>query len=217
MMNTKKFITIGLMSMLILTGCANQQVSTSSELIASTTTPTTLPTETPTVNEPPIADKEAEALVAKEAESKEPDEKQKDQEAIKNIISLGDLIGKKQTDVINILGKADESKNLEDTDILLADYYKQTVLEQVVKLEIVYNDDKGEVNFVGMTCVKTDHTEEFVEAFSAELTAQFGESSIEKITNIRGTRRRQWQNGMLTYVLSYVDDTVMFNIYPTDQ
>ena len=205
------------MGMLILTGCANQQVPTSSELIASTTTPTTVPTETLTVNEPPIADKETEALVAKEAETKEPDEKQKNQEAIKNIISLGDLIGKKQTDVINILGKAEESKNLEDTNILLADYYKQTVLEQIVKLEIVYNDDKGEVNFVGMTCVKTDDTEEFVEAFSAELTAQFGESSIEKITNKRGTRRRQWQNGMLTYVLSYVDDTVTFNIYPTDK
>lgn len=203
------------MGMLILTGCAKQQVPASSEQATSTIAPTTTPTTVPT--ETPVDDKQTETLETKDTETKQLDEKQKNQEAIKNIISLGELIGKKQTDVSSRLGKAEESKNLEDTNILLADYYKQTVLEQVVKLEIVYNDDKGEVNFVGMTCVKTDHTQEFVEAFSAELTAQFGESSIEKITNKRGTRRRQWQNGTLTYVLSYVDDTVMFNIYPTDK
>ena len=154
--------------------------------------------------------------MAQEAEAKVAEEQQKNNDAVKKIVGLGELVGKKQADVINVLGKAEESKTLEDTGILLADYYKQTILEQAVKIEIVYNDDKGEVNFVNMTCKQTDDVETFVEVLSAELTAQFGESSIEKITNVRGTKRRQWQDSVLTYVVSYVEETVTFDIYPTD-
>lgn len=139
------------------------------------------------------------------------------QKLIKELIGLGNLMGKKQADVIALLGKAEETKNLEDTNILLADYYTQTILEEAVKIEVVYNDDKGEVNFINMTCKQADDVNSFVEAFINELTEEFGESSIEKITNVRGTRRREWQGNGMTYVLSYLEDTVTLDMYLTDK
>ncbi|WP_193763567.1 hypothetical protein [Cellulosilyticum lentocellum] len=232
-MNTKKFIVVGLISMLALTGCFNQNAPANSEAVE----PTTQAVETKSLGEQEakeaeeaevkaaaeVAEKEAEAKAAAEVAEKEAEAKaaaevvEKNQSAIKDLIALGKLIGKKQADVINLLGKAESTENLEDTNILLADYYKQTILDQAVKVEIVYNDNKGEVNFINMTCKQTDDVEAFVEAIAKELTTEFGESSIEKITNVRGTRRRQWQDSTLTYVLSYVEDTVTFDMYSTDK
>ncbi len=220
MMNTKKFIVVGLISMLALTGCFNQNAPANSEAVE----PTTQAVETKSLGEQEAKEaEEAEVKAAAEVAEKEAEAKavaevvEKNQSAIKDLIALGKLIGKKQADVINLLGKAESTENLEDTNILLADYYKQTILDQAVKVEIVYNDNKGEVNFINMTCKQTDDVEAFVEAIAKELTAEFGESSIEKITNVRGTRRRQWQDSTLTYVLSYVEDTVTFDMYSTDK
>ena len=141
MMNIKKFIAIGLISILTLTGCFNQQGQEENTSV----TPTTASAEVQSTQEQEIATKEAEAkaeaIVAQEAEAKVAEEQQKNNDAVKKIVGLGELVGKKQADVINVLGKAEESKTLEDTGILLADYYKQTILEQAVKIEIVYNDD----------------------------------------------------------------------------
>lgn len=220
MMNTKKFIVVGLISMLALTGCFNQKAPANSEAVE----PTTQAVETKSLGEQEAKEaEEAEVKAAAEVAEKEAEAKaaaevvEKNQSAIKDLIALGKLIGKKQADVINLLGKAESTENLEDTNILLADYYKQTILDQAVKVEIVYNDNKGEVNFINMTCKQTDDVEAFVEAIAKELTTEFGESSIEKITNVRGTRRRQWQDSTLTYVLSYVEDTVTFDMYSTDK
>ncbi len=217
MMNTKKFIVVGLISMLALTGCFNQNAPANGEAVE----PTTQAVETKSLGEQEAEEAEVKAaaeVAEKEAEAKAVAEVvEKNQSAIKDLIALGKLIGKKQADVINLLGKAESTENLEDTNILLADYYKQTILDQAVKVEIVYNDNKGEVNFINMTCKQTDDVEAFVEAIAKELTAEFGESSIEKITNVRGTRRRQWQDSTLTYVLSYVEDTVTFDMYSTDK
>ena len=220
MMNTKKFIVVGLISMLALTGCFNQNAPANSEAVE----PTTQAVETKSLGEQEAKEaEEAEVKAAAEVAEKEAEAKavaevvEKNQSAIKDLIALGKLIGKKQADVINLLGKAESTENLEDTNILLADYYKQTILDQAVKVEIVYNDNKGEVNFINMTCKQTDDVEAFVEAIAKELTTEFGESSIEKITNVRGTRRRQWQDSTLTYVLSYVEDTVTFDMYSTDK
>lgn len=219
-MNTKKFIVVGLISMLALTGCFNQNAPANSEAVE----PTTQAVETKSLGEQEAKEaEEAEVKAAAEVAEKEAEAKaaaevvEKNQSAIKDLIALGKLIGKKQADVINLLGKAESTENLEDTNILLADYYKQTILDQAVKVEIVYNDNKGEVNFINMTCKQTDDVEAFVEAIAKELTTEFGESSIEKITNVRGTRRRQWQDSTLTYVLSYVEDTVTFDMYSTDK
>lgn len=220
MMNTKKFIVVGLISMLALTGCFNQNAPANSEAVE----PTTQAVETKSLGEQEAKEaEEAEVKAAAEVAEKEAEAKaaaevvEKNQSAIKDLIALGKLIGKKQADVINLLGKAESTENLEDTNILLADYYKQTILDQAVKVEIVYNDNKGEVNFINMTCKQTDDVEAFVEAIAKELTTEFGESSIEKITNVRGTRKRQWQDSTLTYVLSYVEDTVTFDMYSTDK
>ncbi len=213
MMNTKKFVALGLISMFTFTGCFNQNSPVDSKGVE----PITSPAVTKSVEEESVAVKEVEDKAEVEAETTTKEAEVKNQTAIKDFIALGQLMGKKQADVIALMGKAEETKNLENTNILLADYYTQTILEQTVRIEIVYNDDKGEVNFINMTCKQTDDVEGFVEAFAKELTAEFGESSIEKITNVRGTKRRQWQDSTLTYVLSYVEDTVTLDMYLTDK
>lgn len=217
MMKTKKFIAIGLISLFTLTGCFNQNQSVSSKQVDGAAAPAMTKIEEDksveaekSADQPEVATKMAEEDTQKEAEVD-------DQKLIKELIALGELMGKKQADVAALMGKAEETKHLEDTDILLADYYTQTILKQTVKIEIVYNDDKGEVNFVNMTCKQADDVNSFVEAFAKELTAEFGESSIEKITNVRGTRRREWQGNGMTYVLSYLEDTVTLDMYLTDK
>lgn len=217
MMNTKKFIIIGVIGLSTLTGCFGQNQSAQSDQAGVAVAANAKSIESDQAVElGQIADQEELEEQAVNEEAQE-EVQVDDQKRIKELIALGELMGKKQTDVAALLGKAEKTKNLEDTNILLADYYTQTILKQNVTVEVVYNDDKGEVNYITMTCKQADNVDSFVEAFINELTAEFGESSIEKITNVRGTRRREWQGNGLTYVLSYLEDTVTLDMYLTDK
>ncbi len=216
-MKNKKIILVSLISLSVLVGCQNQTTPTSSNAEVKTELSVDSAIKEQTEKAARLA-RELELQEKQEAQKKaEEDKKAEEGSEIKQLIDLGGLIGKKQADVESVLGKPEETTYLEKTKILLADYFKLTVLEQITKIEVVYDDEKGAVNFVSMTCIQADDEEAFIKYMTDELTTRYGESSIEKIIDKKGTRKRYWYDENLTYALSYFENNIYFDIFETDK
>lgn len=207
-MNTKKFIAIGLMSLMVLVGCntTNETMSNGARMASSAQESL----EAGSV-EARMIDTEAvaEPEVNPAAELKEAAEMQ--------VTTLASLIGKSSTEARAILGEPSSSKNLENTDILLVDYYKLEYLGEIAKVEVIYNDDKKQVNFVSFTILKADNIDNTKENLIATLTDLYGESSIERIVDKKGKRNLNWTDGTLIYDLKYFESNISLDIYEADK
>ena len=135
-------------------------------------------------------------------------------EEVKSILNLKLLMGEKSDKVRDVLGTPKESENLEETQILLSDKFVKEVVGQKVSVEVVYDDAEGKANFINIKCVKTDNVKSFIAKFESELVQKFGEGSIEKTIDVRGTKRKEWEDETLTYALSYIENDVTLDIYP---
>ncbi len=209
MRKIRGIIAVGLIGLIMLTGCASNDVETlqgnsinsdagqdnSAEKIANTPVP--------------IASDEADK--AKDEANKNA---AKVDEEVKTIIDLNVLVGQKSDKVREVLGTPKESQKLEETEILLSDKFVKEVTGQKLGVEVVYDDEEGKVNFINIKCVKTDNVASFVAKFESELVKTFGEGSIEKIIDVRGTKRKEWNDETLTYVLSHIENDVTLDIYP---
>lgn len=215
-MNIKKFIVIGLMSVMTLVGCTTTQetVSNEVELAASGTVQTQELVSEP-VAEAKLGQESEVQSVAELTQATSLEESKK--AAVERVQILASLIGKNAEEVHAIMGEPTSSKNLEETDILLVNYYKIEFLGETAKVEIIFNDDKQVVNYVSFTILSADDIEATKETFASALTDLYGESSIERIENVKGKRNRNWADETLAYQLRYFENNIALNIYELDQ
>lgn len=215
-MNMKKFIAIGLISLTALVGCTitKETVSNEVERAASGNVQTQELLAEPAAK----ADEEVGTQVAAEVAEPEADPVE---EGIKTVTeevqTLASLIGKTSDEVNAILGEPSTTKNLENTDILLVNYYKVDFLGETAKIEVIFNDDKQVVNYVSFTILSADDIEGTKETFASALTDLYGESSIERIENVKGKRNRNWKDETLAYQLRYFENNIALNIYELDK
>lgn len=216
-MNMKKFIIIGLMSVMTLVGCTTTQETVSDKVEHAAASGTVQTQEL--VSEPV-----AEAKLGEEAQAQSVDEltqvsslEESKKIATERVQILASLIGKNAEEVHAIMGEPTSSKNLEDTDILLVNYYKIDFLGETAKVEVIFNDDKQVVNYVSFTILSADDIEATKETFASALTDLYGDSSIERIENVKGKRNRNWADATLAYQLRYFENNIALNIYELDQ
>lgn len=208
-MNMKKFIAIGLISLTALVGCTTTKETVSSEVEKASSE--NIQTQE-LMSEPVAEEVEARAAVA-EVDPVEESKKL----AREEIQTLASLIGKTSDEVDAILGEPSTSKNLEDTDILLVKYYKVDFLGETAKVEVIFNDDKQVVNYVSFTILSANDIEGTKENFASALTELYGESSIERIENVKGKKNRNWKDEILAYQLRYFENNIALNIYELDK
>lgn len=215
-MNIKKFIVIGLMSVMTLVGCTTTQETVSNEVerAASGTVQTQELVSEP-VAEAKLGQESEVQSVAELTQATSLEESKK--AAVERVQILASLIGKNAEEVHAIMGEPTSSKNLEETDILLVNYYKIEFLGETAKVEIIFNDDKQVVNYVSFTILSADDIEATKETFASALTDLYGESSIERIENVKGKRNRNWADETLAYQLRYFENNIALNIYELDQ
>lgn len=215
-MNMKKFIVIGLMSVMTLVGCTTTQETVSNEVgrAASGTVQTQELVSEP-VAEAKLGQESEVQSVAELTQATSLEESKK--AAVERVQILASLIGKNAEEVHAIMGEPTSSKNLEETDILLVNYYKIEFLGETAKVEIIFNDDKQVVNYVSFTILSADDIEATKENFASALTDLYGESSIERIENVKGKRNRNWADETLAYQLRYFENNIALNIYELDQ
>lgn len=213
-MNMKKFIAIGLISLTALVGCTTTKETVSNEVEKASSENI----QTQELMSEPVA----EAKLGEEVETRtavaevDPVEESK-KLATEEIQTLASLIGKTSDEVDAILGEPSSSKNLEDTDILLVKYYKVDFLGETAKVEVIFNDDKQVVNYVSFTILSANDIEGTKENFASALTELYGESSIERIENVKGKRNRNWKDETLAYQLRYFENNIALNIYELDK
>lgn len=217
-MNMKKFIAIGLISLTALVGCTTTQETVSNEVEKASSENI----QTQELMSEPVAEaklgEEVEARAAVEATEPEVDlVAESKKTTTEEIQTLASLIGKTSEEVDMILGEPATTKNLEDTDILLVKYYKVDFLGETAKVEVIFNDDKQVVNYVSFTILSADDIEGTKENFASALTELYGESSIERIENVKGKRNRNWKDETLAYQLRYFENNIALNIYELDK
>lgn len=217
-MNMKKFITIGLISLTALVGCTTTQETVSNEVEKASSENI----QTQELMSEPVAEakleEEVKARAAVEAAEPEVDPVAESKKTTtEEIQTLASLIGKTSEEVDTILGEPATTKNLEDTDILLVKYYKVDFLGETAKVEVIFNDDKQVVNYVSFTILSADDIEGTKENFASALTELYGESSIERIENVKGKRNRNWKDETLAYQLRYFENNIALNIYELDK
>ena len=214
-MNMKKFIVIGLISVMTLVGCTTSQEAVSSEVEQSTSGTV----ETQEVVSEPIAEarlgEESQAVAELSQEINALEDSKKT--AKERVETLASLIGKTADEVHAVLGEPTSSKNLEQTDILLVNYYKVDFLGEIAKVEVIFNDDKQVVNYVSFTILSADNIEGTKEIFTSALTDLYGEPSIERIENVKGKRNKNWADKTLAYQLRYFENNIALNIYELDK
>lgn len=212
-MNLKKFMMIGMVSLVTLVGCgqSNQPVSASGEVAEKaieSEQPSEVPTEAPTQIEA-----EPEATPTPEVDKAE-ENKKATTEQIQNIASL---IGKKAEEVDAVLGEPANVQNLEQTDILLVRYYKVDYLDEMAKVEAVFNDNEQVVNYISFFIPQANDIEATKENLINTLTELYGESTIERYVDVQGRQNRNWSDENLTYELTYFENNIVLDIYPTDK
>ena len=215
----KKIVALGLIGLFILTGCASNSVETTqpnsqtSDVNEGDTQVTPQQSTEPSIEpvDPSIEQDNGQVEKTKEEANKEAESSQSE---VKSIVELRLLMGQKSDKVREVLGEPKESQKLEETQILLADRFIKEVVGQKVSVEVIYDDAEGKVNFINIKCVKADNVESFVERFESELVQSFGKGSIEKTIDVRGTKRKEWDDEILTYALSYIENDVTLDIYP---
>ncbi len=218
MMKNRSIVAVGLIGLFMLTGCTADNVETLQESSQSLSlnqdniqedknTDNSVQTESDTLK--PGINEEADKA-KEEADQKA---KQVDEE-VKTVLDLKVLVGEKSDKVRQVLGTPKETQNLEETKILLSDKFVKEVIGQKISIEVVYDDEEAKVNFINIKCVKTDNVASFVAKFESELIKSFGEGTIEKITDVRGTKRKEWDDETLTYALSHIENDVTLEIYP---
>lgn len=215
-MNMKKFIAIGLISLTALVGCTTTKETVSNEIERASSGNV----QTQELLAEPVAkaDEELETqAIAEGVEAEVNSVEEGKTTATEKIQILGSLIGKTSDEVNAILGEPSATKNLEDTDILLVNYYKVDFLGETAKVEVIFNDDKQVVNYVSFTILSADDIEGTKETFAAALTDLYGESSIERIENVKGKRNRNWKDETLAYQLRYFENNIALNIYELDK
>ena len=197
---------IGMISLVTLVGCAqsDQSVNTSLEQ-TETTAQSEMPSEAPT--EEPEASPTPEVDIAEE-------NKKATSEQIQNMASL---IGKKAEEVDAVLGEPANVQNLEQTDILLVRYYKVDYLDEMAKVEAVFNDNEQVVNYISFFIPQANDIEATKENLFNTLTELYGESTIERYVDVQGRQNRNWSDGSLTYELTYFENNIVLDIYPTDK
>ena len=204
------------MSVMTLVGCTTTQetVSNKVERAASGTVQT----------QELVSEPVAEAKLGQEAEAQSVAEltqatslEESKKTAAERVQILASLIGKNAEEVHAIMGEPTSSKNLEETDILLVNYYKIDFLGETAKVEVIFNDDKQVVNYVSFTILSADDIETTKETFASALTDLYGDSSIERIENVKGKRNRNWADETLAYQLRYFENNIALNIYELDQ
>lgn len=217
-MNMKKFIVIGLTSLCVLVGCTTTKETISDKAEkASSENVQTQALVSDLAAEAESGDEVETQVVAKTVEQEVDSVEESKKVAIEEIQTLASLIGKNSDEVIAILGEPSSTKNLEDTDILLVHYYKVDFLGETAKVEVIFNDDKQVVNYVSFTILSANDIEGTKENFASALTELYGESSIERIENVKGKRNRNWEDETLAYQLRYFENNIALNIYELDK
>ena len=217
-MNMKKFIVIGLTSLCVLVGCTTTKETISDKAEkASSENVQTQALVSDLAAEAESGDEVETQVAAKTAEQEVDPVEESKKVAIEEIQTLASLIGKNSDEVIAILGEPSSTKNLEDTDILLVHYYKVDFLGETAKVEVIFNDDKQVVNYVSFTILSANDIEGTKENFASALTELYGESSIERIENVKGKRNRNWEDETLAYQLRYFENNIALNIYELDK
>lgn len=217
-MNMKKFIVIGLTSLCVLVGCTTTKETISDKAEkASSENVQTQALVSDLAAEAESGDEVETQVAAKTAEQEVDPVEESKKVAIEEIQTLASLIGKNSDEVIEILGEPSSTKNLEDTDILLVHYYKVDFLGETAKVEVIFNDDKQVVNYVSFTILSANDIEGTKENFASALTELYGESSIERIENVKGKRNRNWEDETLAYQLRYFENNMALNIYELDK
>lgn len=214
---------IGLVSLGTLVGCgqsASAVAQTESNGVEAQASETQ-------ANEAPTSEQGARALEEPSPEpsvspepSAEPEKdlaEQNKQSTVEQIQDLASLIGKKADEVDAVLGEPSSTKNLEKTDILLVRYYKVDYLDEMAKVEAIFNDDEQVVNFVSFFIPQANDIEATKENLFNTLTELYGESTIERYLDVQGRLNRNWTDGTLTYELTYIDDNIVLDIYPVDK
>ena len=215
-MNMKKFIAIGLVSLTALVGCTTTKETVSNEVERASSGNV----QTQELLAEPAAKADGEVGTQAAAEVAEPEVdsvEESKKTATEEVQTLASLIGKTSDEVNAILGEPSSTKNLEDTDILLVNYYKVDFLGETAKVEVIFNDDKQVVNYVSFTILSADDIEGTKETFTAALTDLYGEPSIERIENVKGKRNRNWKDETLAYQLRYFENNIALNIYELDK
>lgn len=217
-MNMKKFMAIGLMSLMTLVGCGVTQQTVSNEVERATSgNVQTQESLSESVAEAKIGE-EVETQVIAETPVPEVDPvEEKKKTTIEEIQKLASLIGKTSDEVNVILGEPSSTKNLEGTNILLVKYYKVDFFGEIAKVEVIFNTDKQIVDYVSFTILSADDVESTKENFASALTELYGESSIERIENVKGKRNRNWKDEAIAYQLRYFENNIALNIYELDK
>lgn len=205
---------MGLMSLTVLVGCNTNNQTVSSETDKSAAQNIEVQEEL-VVQENVEPTAEASEKIAEELEVDKMAERKKAAE--EQIKALASLIGKPQSEVKSVLGEASMSKNLENTNILLVDYYKVEYLNEIAKVEVIYNDDQQLVNFVSFVILSADDIDTTKDTLSQTLTELYGESSIERIVDVKGKRNLNWTDGTLIYDLKYFENNISLDIYQADK
>lgn len=217
-------MAIGLVSLLTLVGCTVTRETVSNEVEKATSANV----QTQETLSEPVAEaqsgeeaetvSEVEAGKTAEVEVLEVDPvKESKKIATEEIQKLASLIGKTSEEVGSILGEPAATKNLDGTDILLVKYYKVDHLGETAKVEVIFNIDKQVVDYVSFTILSADDVERTKENFATALTELFGESSVERIENVKGKRNRNWKDETLAYQLRYFENNIALNIYELDK
>ena len=213
MMNIKKFMIMGIVSLTLLVGCGTQErASGAAEKAASENVQTqeilaatAEASESPAISESPSPSPSVDPAVAKQETAKE------------QIEALAGLMGKKAEEVDAVLGKPANVQNLEDTDILLVRYYKIEYLDEIAKVEVVFNDTEQVVNYISFVILQANDINESKETIAATLTEAYGESSIERFVDVSGRKNRNWHDDNLIYDLRYYENNLSLDIYPIDK
>lgn len=211
-MSLKKFLIVGLVSLSALVGCGSTQESASGSVEKATSGNVQEVQETaPEVSTSPDVEETA-------TPSPEVDPAEVSKETAKEQIqTLSSLIGKSAQEVDAALGEPANVQNLEDTDILLVRYYKVEYLNEIAKIEVVFNDDAQVVNYISFVILKADDIESSKETLANALTELYGESSIERYVDVQGRQNRNWQDETLMYDLRYFENNISLDIYPLEK
>jgi len=201
-------MVIGFVSLATLVGCGQTQESVSTSVETATN-------EAQTQEDVQELAKTEEEITEEKAEVDPVEENKKT--ATKQIQDLASLIGKTAAEVDAILGEPVNVQNLEDTDILLVKYYKVEYLAETARVEVIFNDTDQVVNYVSFVILKADDIETTKENFINTLTQLYGESTIERYLGVAGRQNRNWYDEKLTYDLTYYENNISLDIYPTDK
>lgn len=140
-----------------------------------------------------------------------------EQKAKEQINCFTSMIGNTPDEVSKVLGEPSSSKNVENSKILAANYYKMPFGEETAKVEVDFDVDTQKVNYISFTIMSANNIEQTKQAFMDVLTSLYGESTIERYMDVKGKQRRDWINEGLNYQLQYYEDNMALDIYPVHE